>query len=799
MKSTATETFPDLEEQVRTYLTQSIMSAAHTIDRAIKRIAGAVAKHTNSTYSYILASAPVRTLLWCCTIICWPLDWLVQYLPMMLSNILNTISTSHTATKVRYTLGCATWLTNIGYCYQTWFIETELPRWGSILSTYGPTRQLLISLQKIGSCGAYLALSLARILIYSYRLLLTGVDLTIGRLRGLLKTTFENMNDPPSMSPKKLGYWPMTYLTASVAVTCHIMGSVLEIPLFFFHLPERIFHLFKQFATSLNSYDPEQSDGRRHPAVIYLLSFIELWERLSFYLMLSLLKLYCSTPIEQGGMGMSSSEALAVYGSYIAFVYLSPYYGGRNADRRFGYWLSALIGAICMSIGHGIGAIHGSRPLFYTGLVFLVIGNGLFKPTMSSMVGALYPANSPLRDEAYGIFYLGVNIGAAIASLAANLMRTGKIPFTQTQIIPDGYHGWSWAFGTAWVGMMIATITLVIFRKTILRADTAAHRHAEAKNLNLPKPVETPPSPLVLKKRRLRLMIGSIVLIYTIASIFQLLPVTAALRNPLSMAYEFIAVKLGSLPIAQLKYKPIDALFWGGITLTILSLTWPRTVKSTNIVFEALQTARLKWLNLIFVVGTFFWMAFHQNGGTLTEWAEKNTRTTWDPEVFQLFNSLFIIILTKPLQRAIRKIEERWKIKVETPTKVVIGMMLTGAAYGIMTIAGLVGGDHGKVSPAWLISSYFVMTVAELLVSPMILSLISKLAPKDEVGRLMGGWYIATAVGNKFVGDTGEKLWEHIPHSRFFAILVASSLASALALSWYRKRIEAALPSKIED
>lgn len=198
-----------------------------------------------------------------------------------------------------------------------------------------------------------------------------------------------------------------------------------------------------------------------------------------------------------------------------------------------------------------------------------------------------------------------------------------------------------------------------------------------------------------------------------------------------------------------------------------------------------------------------FWMSFHQNGSTLTFWARDRTQReviilghsfgSIPPGVFSSFNSLFVIFLTPLLVGFMARLRKLgWE--PSTPGKIGIGMVLTAAAFGIMALAGLTGGDTSKVSMWWLISSYFVITVGELLVSPMGLSMVTKLAPRRMTAMLMGGWFISTSFGNWLSGQVGESLWEEWKHSAFFGLLTVSSLFAAFVLLTQLRRLRAAMP-----
>lgn len=428
----------------------------------------------------------------------------------------------------------------------------------------------------------------------------------------------------------------------------------------------------------------------KHPRGLYVLFFTETWERFGFYLMLALFTLYLTEYYK-----MSEAEASSIYGAYMFFVYLTPFFGGILADRVFGYTRAILSGAALLGAGYLVFSIQ-NQTAFYAALFLMIIGNGLFKPNISTLVGNLYPQGDSRRDSAFSIFYMGINLGALFAGPVGEFMRTK--------------FGWSMAFATAGVGMAFSFIIFAALRKHVTLGDT---RSSVAAVLDMPLPAEYEdrPDPPHVERQRI-------------------------------------------------------------IALTIMCL-----------------------------IVMFFWMAFHQNGTSLTFWARDNTDRmlrlgswSWEipPGVFQAFNSAFIIILTPIVVRFMTFLRAR-NLEPNTPAKIGIGMLLTGVSYGIMVIASWLGGDHGKVSMGWLIGCYFVITIAELFLSPMGLSMVTKLAPRRMTAMLMGVWFIATAIGNYLSGFIG-RYWKPWKHSEFFTLLVVTSLFAACLLLTQYRRLKLAMP-----
>ncbi len=464
----------------------------------------------------------------------------------------------------------------------------------------------------------------------------------------------------------------------------------------------------------------------KHPAGLKVLFFTEMWERFGFYTMLAIFTLYLDEHFHYPHPG-------TIYGSFLALVYFTPIVGGYIADRILGFRKTIILGGILMSIGYFLLSVpiketpqieqeilkaeqvqkenfkkweekvlqlkeegknseeiapkyqgpqrKRMRWIFFLGLLIIVCGNGLFKPNISVMVGNLYAEDNPLKDSAFNIFYMGINIGALFAPMVASYLRNN--------------FGWSYAFGAAAVGMILSVLIFQGFKRYIEHAEISSHKDSLVKDVNLTKEEE--------KKR-----------------IFSLLT--------------------------------------------------------------------------IYAIVILFWMSFHQNGFTLTFWGRDCTKPFMGykipAELFQSINPFFVIFLT-PLVVSFFKYLRKKNLEPSTPGKMMIGMLLTATSFLIMTIAGLLGGDNGMVSLFYLIAAYAVITLGELCLSPMGLSFCSKVAPPRLRGLMMGGWFAATAIGNYLSGAI-EPLWNKLPHSRFFFLLVISSLFAALLLRLVLKSVNEA-------
>ncbi|HVS00689.1 MAG TPA: peptide MFS transporter [Thermoanaerobaculia bacterium] len=438
--------------------------------------------------------------------------------------------------------------------------------------------------------------------------------------------------------------------------------------------------------------------AERHPPGLVVLFATEMWERFSFYSMLAMFTLYLQNPDE--GFGWPTARATRLYALYLACVYFSPLIGGWLADRKLGYRRSVVIGGLFFIAGHLFLSFR-SVPIVYLALACLVIGNGFFKPNVSTMVGKLYPEGSPLKDRAYSIFYMGINVGAFVAPLVAEVVRSRF-----------GYHP---AFAVAAGGMVISVAILWRFRRHLDAADRGPAAEEEA----------------------------------------------------------------GAL-------QPIDAVS---------------------------DARRIGALLVLFLIVIVFWMAFHQNGSTWTYWANDNTDWASSAVVPVIFKVLtlgliegtnvsgvianaiepfFVIVLTFPLIAFWSWLGRRG-LEPSTPAKMAIGMLLVAGAYLVMARGGFAGGDTGRVSPWWLISAYAVITLGELMISPMGLSLVSKVAPVRLRGLMMGGWFAATSVGNYLVGTIGVK-WTVWPHSRFFLVIATMATGVSVLLFILLRPLKKAMP-----
>jgi len=420
---------------------------------------------------------------------------------------------------------------------------------------------------------------------------------------------------------------------------------------------------------------------RPHPKGLPVLFMTEMWERFSFYSMRAIFALYMISPKAAGGLGFNGDLTNNIYSLYVGFVYFTPFFGGIIADRWLGIKRSVTVGGILFIIGHALLAFR-PLPFFFSGLVFLLLGNGMFKPNISTMLGNLYRKAPERRDDGYNIFYMGINLGAFISPLVAGYLRVN--------------YGWHYGFGAAAIGMVFSMIVFWSLQRLVKEGDIEpAYKQTQAQK-----------------------------------------------------------------EAKAAEKKNVD----------------PKKDKERTLA-----------LVIIFVIVIFFWMAFEQQGLTLTFWAQNATNTAIAPEMFQSINPMFILLLTFPLV-AFWGLLRQYGKEPSTAAKMFIGMLLSVSAFAVMGFAGLAGGDSGHVSVMWLISAYALLTLGELCLSPMGLSLVSKLAPKHRLGMMMGGWFLVSGIGGGMAGQIGH-LWYRMSHSGFFFLIAGILGFIALVLLSQLRRL----------
>jgi proton-dependent oligopeptide transporter, POT family len=465
-----------------------------------------------------------------------------------------------------------------------------------------------------------------------------------------------------------------------------------------------------------------------HPRGLATLFFTEMWERFSFYGMRALLILFMVASVDRGGLGFDVGKSGAIYGLYTAMVYLAGLPGGWIADRILGQRRAVLYGGIVIALGHFSMAIPGLST-FYLGLAFIVIGTGLLKPNISTMVGQLYGPDDHRRDSGFSVFYMGINIGAFLSPLAC------------------GYVGetinWHWGFGLAGIGMTLGLIQYALGGKYLGEAGL------------YPAPSEN----AATEKRSL--WIGIIATSLALATL-ALLSATGTVR----LTAEGIANIVGVLLIL----------------LSISVFGW--LLGSTD--WTPVEKKRFVVIGVLFLASALFWSAYEQAGSTLNLFAERSTDKhlfgyAYPASWFQSINSLFIISLAPVIGWLWIWLGPK---DPSSPAKFSWGLLFVGLGFVVMVIAALRAASGAQVSSIWLWLTYFLHTVGELCLSPVGLSAFTKLAPARVAGFMMGVWFLSTSIGD-YIGGRMASFYESWPLPSLFGAIAVFCIVLGLALGLF--------------
>jgi POT family proton-dependent oligopeptide transporter len=556
-----------------------------------------------------------------------------------------------------------------------------------------------------------------------------------------------------------------------------------------------------------------------HPKGLWFMFGTEMWERFGYYLMLGIFSLYMIDGWNNGGMGFAADTKSDIYGTYLGLVYLTPFIGGLIADRVLGYRKSIIIGGLMMASGYFLMSMH-TITSFYIALMLIILGNGFFKPNISTLVGSLYSEDSlkSKKDAGFNIFYMGINIGAFICNFVAAYMRIN--------------FGWGYAFAAAGVGMLVGVVIFIL-----------GNRHI--KSYDVVKPLQEGD-----------MSTGKIL--------------------GLTVLPMFLFGTLGyMLPGNFLGSDTNDAFIIG--CLPVIGFFIYLAFKS-----EAKESRAIKALLAVFTCVILFFAIFHQNGDALTIWAEDhtdremsagvagvadkvdmaqivvnndlvsmktdaafgdsilkletiaekmpsasvkeikakkdylknieiqkksrmyfsnlpankipakgNSLRLYSTELYQSINPFWVVLLT-PIMVGVWGFFRRRKREPSTPTKIFIGLIITALSALVMVGAVFATNDMtGKASSLWLLASYGVITIGELCLSPMGLSLVSKLSPPRITALMMGGFFLAISVGNKLSGMLSS-LWETTKQKENFfylnfALVMAAAIILLLMLRWLNR------------
>jgi POT family proton-dependent oligopeptide transporter len=491
-----------------------------------------------------------------------------------------------------------------------------------------------------------------------------------------------------------------------------------------------------------------------HPRGLATLFFTEMWERFSYYGMRALLLLYMVAPIDKGGLGFATEKGASIYGWYTMGVYAMSIPGGWIADKFLGLYRSVLLGGIIIAAGHFMMA-YPSLPTFYAGLISIVIGTGLLKPNVSGIVGTLYSKDDVRRDAGFSVFYMGINLGAFIAPLICG---------------PLGQRvNWHYGFGAAGVGMTLGIIQYVAGKKHI-----AAALERQASNKGAKRAAGDGRSTLI------GLGIG-VLIGYPLSYFLQSL----ALRGTISLG-EYIEQFSKIVSDSHLRSTVIlgFVIAIGVFGIRGYQIDRAKYSKEKSLPFTPQEWKRISVIGILFIFSMLFWGAFEQAGSSLNLFADRLTRLNFlglnfPSSTFQSVQPLFVIIFSPIFAWLWLRMG---KLEPSSPAKFGFGLFFVGLSFLLLVPGAAIAQQQGiKVSPMWLIGVYFLQTVGELCLSPVGLSMVTKLAPPRIVGLMLGVFFLSISFGNK-LGGYCAGFFDRLSLPKLFGAVSATTLTAAFIL-----------------
>ena len=465
-----------------------------------------------------------------------------------------------------------------------------------------------------------------------------------------------------------------------------------------------------------------------HPRGLYVLFGAEMWERFSYYGMRALLVLYLTDHLKY-----ARADALSLYATYTGLVYLTPLLGGFLADKVLGQRKAILVGGIVMALGHFAMAFE---PLLYLALGLLILGNGFFKPNISTMVGNLYPAGDTRRDVAYTIFYMGINLGAGISPIICGILGE-KV-------------GWHYGFAAAGVGMVIGLFVFLINQEALVGGYPPGREEAGLG----------------------RLMVRDWVHVILISA------------SCVGVAYGVLQAWPSIRPFQIYLFYAMGAI----AGLALLNVAYHLATAKD-------KAERVEWngIAVILIVSLFsivFWMGFEQSGGTLNLFARDQTDRNvmgreFPASFFQSVNP-FLIVALAPLIALTWSLIDKTRFRLTSSAKMGLGLIFLGLGFVVMYQADKFAVQAGKVGPGWLASVFLLLTIGEICLSPIGLSLVNKLAPPRLASLMMASWFLCTALANYLAGTLEHQLEVYSKANgvtiNLWLFLIASSIIPGLLL-----------------
>ena len=543
----------------------------------------------------------------------------------------------------------------------------------------------------------------------------------------------------------------------------------------------------------------EKTKQRKHPKALPFLFLSEMWERFGYYLMIGIFTLYLKNADQ--GFEMSEAESASLYGTFIALVFFTPFIGGLLADRVLGYRLPIVIGGILMGVGYCMMGVH-SFPMLYSGMVLVIAGNGLFKPNISTLLGNLYNTDEyrDQKDEGYNIFYMGINVGAFVCNIVSAFLINK--------------YGYSVAFVGAGIGMFIGVIVFLLGNKHYVTGDVKKVAVPGEKAWWIDLLIVVVPSVIFA-------VIGYFIngvpsdtnehsyLVkddVTDAFLFACIPVIFFFGYVLFTSPKNERRVVSAILVVCIAVIPFWAIFkQNGTVLNTWANNYtdrevPASMKSGLISMSLADTIRYKKSDEpVQVLDKHFRKVEGQEAVEYPSYFKNDQKERKEGEVVALFNTnifqsvnpFWVIVLT-PLIVGIFRFLRLRKREPSIPIKFVLGLLITGLSCLVM-VAAANASQNGEMKSSywWFFAAYGVITVGELCLSPIGLSMVSKLSPARLTALLMGAWFISTSIGNKLSGVIAS-LWDQYDDKTSFFMLnfylmMGATLILIVLLPWLLK------------
>lgn len=536
---------------------------------------------------------------------------------------------------------------------------------------------------------------------------------------------------------------------------------------------------------------------KKHPRALPFLFFSEMWERFGFYLLLGIFTFYLKDAT--AGFGMDEKDSASLYGTFIALIYFTPFLGGILADRKMGYANSIIIGGLLMGVGYCLMAIR-TIPMLYLSMALIILGNGLFKPNISTLLGNAYstPEYQDKKDEGFNIFYMGINIGAFICNFFGAALYTTI--------------GWGAAFIAAGVGMFLGVIIFVVGMKHYKAFDV--RKPLKEGDMSTARIFSVVVLPAIVFAAIGYFLYGTEGALFdsnsTDAFIFACIPVAAFFfalyikspkdeRGPMAALLSIFAVVIlfwaifkqngSALNTWASRYTERHVEGTGGNVLSSLKLTETIVYKkdSTNLLDNQFRKIKENGED----VKGMDYPSYFKNMNPAELPQEGQGIRAWAPSLSQSINPFWVIVLTPLIVAFFTWLRKKGK-EPTTPTKIGLGVLISALSVLVMVCAVKAGNNGAeKVSVWWLVASYGIITVGELFLSPMGLSIVSKLSPVRITSLMMGGWFLAVSIGNKLSGVLSSKWDEYTNKENYFwlnfILLFGAAMFFFVILKWLNR------------